>query len=114
MAPPTHVDVLIVGSGPVGSAFARTIRDLRPRATIAIVERGPLITAPPAQNVPNLPAPERAGAYQRSSGTQAVDLENFMAEVGEPLVVPRPGTQLVTLHRHGDDDKRNMPAAVVA
>ncbi len=36
-----HVDVLIVGSGPAGSTYARTIGDARPDARILVVEVGP-------------------------------------------------------------------------
>jgi glycine/D-amino acid oxidase-like deaminating enzyme len=44
------VDVVIVGSGPAGSAYARMISDKAPNATVLLVEAGPAITAPPAQH----------------------------------------------------------------
>jgi C-glycoside oxidase len=47
----SDVDVVIVGSGPAGSAYARMISDKAPNATILLVEAGPAITRPPAQHV---------------------------------------------------------------
>jgi hypothetical protein len=44
------VDIVIVGSGPTGSAYARTIGDRAPNATVLLVEAGPPITTPPAQH----------------------------------------------------------------
>ena len=48
---PSHVDVIIVGSGPSGSAYARIISDKAPNATVLLIEAGPAITTPPAQHV---------------------------------------------------------------
>ena len=44
------VDIVIVGSGPAGSAYARMISDKAPNATVLLVEAGPAITTPPAQH----------------------------------------------------------------
>jgi choline dehydrogenase-like flavoprotein len=44
------VDVLIVGSGPAGLAYARMISDKAPKATVLLIEAGPAITTPPAQH----------------------------------------------------------------
>ena len=44
------VDVVIVGSGPAGSAYARMIGDRAPNAMVMLVEAGPAITTPPAQH----------------------------------------------------------------
>jgi choline dehydrogenase-like flavoprotein len=46
----SDVDVIIVGSGPAGSAYARMISDKAPKATVLLVEAGPAITTPPAQH----------------------------------------------------------------
>jgi choline dehydrogenase-like flavoprotein len=46
----SNVDVVIVGSGPAGSAYARIITDYAPRASVAVVEAGPAITTPPGQH----------------------------------------------------------------
>src|ERR1700754_5093891 len=46
----SKVDVLIVGSGPAGLAYARMISDKAPKATVLLIEAGPAITTPPAQH----------------------------------------------------------------
>ena len=38
------VDVLIVGSGPVGSAYARAVHERAPGARILMLEAGPQLT----------------------------------------------------------------------
>lgn len=48
------LDVVIVGSGPVGAAYARTILDLRPETSILMIEAGPLITDPPGSHIKNI------------------------------------------------------------
>jgi choline dehydrogenase-like flavoprotein len=64
-------DVLIVGSGPVGSAYARLIAESRPQTTITMVEMGPRLTEPPGVNVSNLPPEERERAQLASQGPEA-------------------------------------------
>jgi hypothetical protein len=49
------VDVVIVGSGPAGSTYARMISDKAPNATVLLVEAGPAITTPPAQHSSTIP-----------------------------------------------------------
>lgn len=66
------IDVLIVGSGPVGAAYARTIYDADPAATILIVEAGPEITSPPGGHVKNVvDDDERARAIRKGQGPVA-------------------------------------------
>lgn len=48
------LDVVIVGSGPVGAAYARTILDLRPETSMLMIEAGPLITDPPGSHIKNI------------------------------------------------------------
>jgi choline dehydrogenase-like flavoprotein len=43
-------DVVIVGSGPAGSTYARMITDNAPHARVLLVEAGPAITTPPGQH----------------------------------------------------------------
>ena len=49
-----QVDVVIVGSGPAGAAYARTIADEWPTAQILMVDAGPVITDPPGMHVANI------------------------------------------------------------
>ncbi|WP_342359567.1 GMC oxidoreductase [Terrarubrum flagellatum] len=49
-----RVDVVIVGSGPAGAAYARTLADLWPQASILMVEAGPVIADPPGLHVANI------------------------------------------------------------
>lgn len=65
------VDVLIVGSGPVGSAYARLIAESRPQTTITMVELGPRLSDPPGVNVRNLPPEDRERAQLASQGPEA-------------------------------------------
>lgn len=49
-----QVDVVIVGSGPTGATYARTLSDLWPAARILMVDAGPVITDPPGMHVANI------------------------------------------------------------
>ena len=40
------VDVVIVGSGPTGTTYARVVTDARPRARVLMVEAGPVVADP--------------------------------------------------------------------
>jgi choline dehydrogenase-like flavoprotein len=61
-------DVLIVGSGPVGSAYARLIAESRPQTRITMVELGPRLTDRTGVNVRNLPPEDRSRAQLASQG----------------------------------------------
>jgi choline dehydrogenase-like flavoprotein len=47
-------DLVIVGSGPAGAAYARTVADLLPDARIVMVDAGPVIADPPGLHVANI------------------------------------------------------------
>ena len=61
-------DVVIVGSGPTGSTYARIIRRDWPEARILMVEAGPKATAKTGMHLDNLPEPERAQAQLKAQG----------------------------------------------
>ena len=66
---PDLVDVVIVGSGPTGAAYARILSELSPGASIATFEVGPLLADPPGVHVKNIVDPaERARAQRLSEG----------------------------------------------
>ncbi len=105
-------DVVVVGSGPVGSAFARTLAEADPRATILIVEAGPVIADPPGVHVRSIvDADERARAQAASEGPRRTD---FIAEgeeaAGHPPQAVRPGTFLVS-DGMTTSDSTGLPAA---
>ena len=69
---PASVDVVIVGSGPTGAAYARILSERAPDATIAMFEVGPTVSDPPGAHVKNIIDPdERAQAQVRSEGPLA-------------------------------------------
>lgn len=94
---PASVDVVIVGSGPTGSAYARILSERAPEATIAMLEVGPTVSDPPGAHMKNIADPAaRARAQVASEGP---------GERGEKVASPgaakvgvrgaRPGTFLL-------------------
>lgn len=69
MTPPPgeHVDVVIVGSGPTGAAYARTLADTWPNARILMVDAGPIISDPPGLHIANIRDPFAREAAQIAS-----------------------------------------------
>jgi choline dehydrogenase-like flavoprotein len=47
-------DLVVVGSGPAGAAYARTVADLAPDARIVMVDAGPVLADPPGLHVANI------------------------------------------------------------
>jgi choline dehydrogenase-like flavoprotein len=109
-----RVDVVIVGSGPIGSAFARPIGERRPQTSILMVDAGPKLTEPPGMNVRNIVDPdERLQAQALSQGRAPV--RAALARAGErPAVVARPGTHLVRQYEPGASEQDGMPAAAMS
>lgn len=66
---PASVDVVIVGSGPNGAAYARILSELAPDVSIAMFEVGPTVSDPPGSHVKNIEdAEQRALAQAGSEG----------------------------------------------
>lgn len=64
-----QVDVVIVGSGPAGSTYARLICDQLPDARVLLVEAGPVVSQPPGAHVNTIEDPRaRARAKVASQG----------------------------------------------
>ena len=114
------VDVLIVGSGPVGAAYARVLADSVPGITIMMVDLGPQLTSRAGRHVKNIvDNEERAMAQIESQGPNrfaypipSIQERAEAASTGhvDAKLLARPGTHLVT----DDDDellKSGMPAA---
>jgi choline dehydrogenase-like flavoprotein len=69
---PAEVDVVIVGSGPTGAAYARILSEQAPDATIAMFEVGPTVSDPPGSHVKNIADPvARRAAQTLSEGPSA-------------------------------------------
>jgi pyranose oxidase len=112
----SETDLLIIGSGPAGATFARTIHDLSPRTRITILECGPSLTRIPGMNVRNIAAiAERTVAQVRSQGPDQFPYTNPTVAVrssaardatqGVASILARPGTFLLGGENSG------MPAA---
>ncbi|WJL94474.1 GMC oxidoreductase [Microbacterium sp. ET2] len=92
--------VAIVGSGPIGSAYARTILEGSPDTRVIMFEAGPTLTDPPGQSVRNIADPDaKARAREMSQGPQAGD---YRSELGIPesvvvegMFTARQGTHLL-------------------
>src|SRR5882762_6232892 len=92
-----EVDVVIVGSGPVGSAFARAVYERVPTTRILMLEAGPQLTRRPGVHVKNIAgADERARAQLLSEGPDMKAVAATAAADGAPQAGrARPGTAFV-------------------
>src|SRR5699024_4220821 len=109
--------VVIVGSGPVGSTFARTILDGDPQATVLMLELGPQLTERPGMNVKNISnASDRDAARTASQGPQTYSGAAALAGhiVQEGTITARHGTHLIDHGGQGSGRVQTFPAAAVA
>lgn len=114
------IDVVIVGSGPVGAAYARAILDARRQANVVMVESGPTVTEPLGSHIKNIPGSEhRRRAMQKAQGEpnrsdSFVTLPERAAASNEPGAADkyfhRPGLYLVDGQR-SDYPGNGLPAA---
>ncbi|GAA0487166.1 GMC oxidoreductase [Microbacterium aurantiacum] len=108
-------DVVIVGTGPAGAAYARILSEERPDLRILQFDAGPIITDPPGAHVKNLIDDNARARAQRlsegpapSSVYQSTDTLDGYASDAERIV--RAGTFLLEDgYRHGDE--AGLPAA---
>lgn len=109
---PVTVDLLVVGSGPVGSAVARRVYQSVPRARILIADLGPRLTRQAGTHLGNVSPAERAEAQVRSQGRDPGTAP------GEDVALVKKyadrGTHLLRAHRDGDPEQDGMPAAVMS
>ena len=107
-------DVLVVGSGLMGAAVARLVREQRPQARILMVDAGPQIGSIPGQHLHDVPEADIWERYNQrvSSGIQGLYTGTGpTGDVGSTLVDVEPG--MYHLSSLGEDSSR-MPAAAVA
>jgi pyranose oxidase len=115
----TTSTVVIVGSGPVGSAYARMILEESPTARVVMFEAGPQLTAIPGESVRNIADPdEKARAREMSQGPQA---GSFREQLGLPpgvvvegMFTARQGTYLLDFGGAGSAHAPTFPAVAAA
>lgn len=105
-----ETELLIIGSGPVGSAFARLVADARPATSITMVELGPQVTNPPGANVRNLTIAARDLARERSQGRHGSPAGDSTRPVHIEGTVTSPGGTYLASPGHQD----SMPAAALS
>lgn len=111
--------IAVVGSGPIGSAYARTVLDLHPTARVVMLEAGPLLTDRPGASVRNIVDPgEKERARQLSQGPQAGALRESLGipagAVVEGMFTGRQGTFLLDFGGEGSAHAPTFPAAAAA
>ncbi|VXB48687.1 Pyranose oxidase [Arthrobacter sp. 9V] len=84
-------DVVIVGSGPSGSTYARILHEDAPQLRVLMVEAGPLLAGQPGLHVKNLPDPQSRAAAQLASQGPVTSLSTESPTPGPG----RPGTFLL-------------------
>ncbi|MFD1715432.1 GMC oxidoreductase [Amnibacterium flavum] len=112
MSEQSGYDLIIVGSGPAGSAVAREVSAARPDARILMVERGPQTTPLAGESVRNLSGELRANAERLAQGPNA-DGRTTVSDSRQGRPVARPGTFLIG-EMIGDDPQTNMPGALAS
>lgn len=103
-------DLLIIGSGPVGSTFARLVHEQRPGTSITMIELGPQVSSPAGTNVRNLPVAERDAARERSQGPQGVPRGDSARGLQVEGTVISPGGTYLASPGH----QPGMPAAALS
>ncbi|MFJ5222661.1 GMC family oxidoreductase [Streptomyces sp. NPDC088400] len=109
---PPEVDLLVIGSGPVGSAIARRVNEAVPSARILMADLGPRLTEEAGLHLSNLPSGERGGLQAKSQGR-----DPRTAPGEDKALVKRyadRGTHLVAPRREGEPEQEGMPAAVMS
>ncbi|AQA03348.1 choline dehydrogenase [Mycobacterium sp. MS1601] len=107
-------DVLIVGSGLMGAAVARCLRDGDADLRIAMVDGGPSLGSTPGQHLHDVPEPEIWGRYNEKVATGIQGFYTGVApsmDVGATMADVQPG--MYHLQSIGEDATA-MPAAAVA
>ncbi|MCT9868304.1 GMC oxidoreductase [Paenarthrobacter aurescens] len=115
---PSYADVVIVGSGPAGAAYARILSELRPEASVVLFEAGPTISDPPGAHVKNISDVQRRAAAQRKSEGPTPSLSSSSTDTMDGYAADearllRPGTFLLRngWQQPGED---GLPAAAMS
>jgi len=111
--------IVVVGSGPIGSAYARVLLELLPDARVTMFEAGPQLTPRPGASVRNIADPaEKERAREMSQGPQS---GAFRESLGLPagvavegMFTARGGTHLLDFGGEGSAHAPTFPAAAAA
>ena len=111
--------IAVVGSGPIGSAYARLLLEAVPDARVVMFEAGPQLTAIAGENVRNIPDPaEKERARERSQGPQAGSFRESLgipsSVVVEGMFTARGGTHLLAFGGPGAAHTESFPAAAAS
>lgn len=111
--------VAVIGSGPIGAAYARTVLQAHPTARVIMFEAGPQLTPVPGQSVRNIEDPdEKARARELSQGPQAGALRESLGlpagTVVEGMFTARMGTHLIDFGGEGSGHAPTFPAAAAS
>lgn len=115
----SHPTIAIVGSGPIGSAYARVLLEELPDARVEMFEAGPQLTPTPGQSVRNIADPiEKERAREMSQGPQAGALRESLGipagVVVEGMFTARQGTHLLDFGGEGSAHAPTFAAGAVA
>ncbi len=115
----TTPTVVVVGSGPIGSAYARLILEGHPTARVVMFEAGPQLTAIPGESVRNIADPdEKERAREMSQGPQAGSYrESLGIPAGvavEGMFTARGGTHLLDFGGEGSAHAPTFPAVAAS
>lgn len=106
--PARSADVVIVGTGPAGAAYARILSEKRPDLRILQFDAGPIVSDPPGAHVKNLLDDEsRALAQRRSEGPEPdqthSSTDTLDGYASDAARIVRAGTYLLADgHRQGE------------
>lgn len=111
--------IAIVGSGPIGSTYARLLVEGTPDARVIMFEAGPQLTDVPGESVRNIPdADAKARAREMSQGPQAGAYRESLGipagTVTEGMFTARQGTHLFDFGGPGSAHAETFPAAAAA
>ncbi len=114
------IEVLIIGSGPIGATYTRMISDLRPETKILMIDLGPRLTDKTGQHIKNIEDPAQQEVAQiKSQGAKQTPYPNIsIAQRAQAVqkgelnadILARAGTHLAT-DTPEDLAKNQMPAA---
>jgi pyranose oxidase len=115
----TSPTIAIVGSGPIGSAYARVLLESLPTARVVMFEAGPQLTAIAGESIRNIADPaEKERARELSQGPQAGSFRESLgipsSAVVEGMFTARGGTHLLDFGGQGSAHAASFPAAAAS